>query len=135
MTYTFDERIVSDLHKDAYGYRPSTYWWSEWMVMTDDEKQETWDDLLVDLEISIKEEKDRHTAAEIAFGRLIAKNIQLGAANDQTAVRWILDAENLSDVDRMYGSDYVAYLFDLPYKGTYDTLIRTVLAEMEPVRG
>lgn len=134
MAYTFDEMTVSDLHKDAYGFRPSSYFWSLWMSATADEKQTMWDDLLVALEQSIREEKDRHAAAELRFAEMIEKNIALGAADEQTAVRWILEAEELSDVDMMYGSDYVAHLFDLPYKGTYDNMIQTVLAGMEPLR-
>lgn len=131
MTYTFDERIVSDLHKDAYGYRPSTYWWSLWMTSTDDEKQLTWDNLLVELRHSMDEERDRHARAEARFGELIAKNMQLGAADEFTAVRWILDAEELSTIDLMYGSDYVAFLFDLPYKGKYDTMIGEVCEQLK----
>jgi hypothetical protein len=131
MAYTFDERIVSDLHKDAYGYRPSTYWWSDWMSSTDDEKQETWDDLLVDLEISIKEEKDRHSAAEAAFAQLIQSTINYGARDEKTAIRWILQAKNISDFDLSYGSDYVAFLFDLPYKSKYDAVINEVCEQLK----
>lgn len=134
MAYTFDDKIVSDLHKDAYGFRPSSYFWSQWMAGTDDEKQALWDNLLIALERSIQEEKDAHAAAELRFAEMIRKNIALGAADELTAVRWILDAEELSDVDMMYGSDYVAFLFDLPYKGRYDNMIQTVLAGMEPAR-
>ena len=28
MAYTFDENLVSDLHKDAYGFRPSQSFWA-----------------------------------------------------------------------------------------------------------
>ena len=55
----------------------------------------------------------------------------MGAADEHTAIRWILDAEDLSEVDLAYGSDYIAFLFNLPYKGTYDSLIQAVLAERE----
>jgi len=131
MTYTFDEQIVSDLHKDAYGYRPSSYWWSSWMSSTDDEKQETWDNLLVELDRSIKEEKDRHSAAEAAFARLIQSTINYGARDEVTAIRWILQAKNLSEFDLSYGSDYVAFLFDLPYKSKYDTMIGEVCEQLK----
>lgn len=104
------------------------------MAGTDDEKQAMWDDLLKALEQSIKDEKDRHAAAELEFTKMITANMQMGAPDQHTAVRWILEAEELSDVDMMYGSDYVAYLFGLPYKGRHDTLIQAVLAEMEPAR-
>lgn len=134
MAYTFDDKTVSDLHKDAYGFRPSSYFWSQWMAGTDDEKQALWDDLLIALERSIQDEKDAHAAAELRFAEMIRENMLLGARDEETAVRWILEAEELSDYDMMYGADYVAFLFDLPYKGTYDNLIQTVLAGMEPAR-
>ena len=44
--YTFDEQVLSDLHKDAYGCRPSSFWWQCWSEATDDERQAEWDDLL-----------------------------------------------------------------------------------------
>ena len=48
-TYTFDEDTVSDLHKDAYGFRPSGCWWGNWNTMSDAEKQEEWDQLIVSM--------------------------------------------------------------------------------------
>ena len=37
MTYTYDERIVSDLHKDAYGFRPGEGQWYAVKAMSLDE--------------------------------------------------------------------------------------------------
>ena len=46
-TYTFDENILSDLHKDAYGFRPrSEEFWAAWDAADNDGKQRIWDDLL-----------------------------------------------------------------------------------------
>ena len=45
-SYTYDEAIVSDLHKDAYGFRPREGFWNHWNLSTHDEKQEMWDGLL-----------------------------------------------------------------------------------------
>ena len=46
MNYTFDELSVSDLHKDAYGFRPSESFWQEWTLANDDEKQYLWDSMI-----------------------------------------------------------------------------------------
>lgn len=46
MKYTFDELSVSDLHKDAYGFRPSESFWQEWTLANDDEKQYLWDSMI-----------------------------------------------------------------------------------------
>jgi hypothetical protein len=55
--YTFDAHIVSDLHKDAYGYRPREYFWAEWHAADDAGKQRIWDELFADLCDSIEQEK------------------------------------------------------------------------------
>ena len=49
MTYTFDDTIISDLHKDARGYRPSQDFWEGWNTMGDDTKQSVWDMLIEEL--------------------------------------------------------------------------------------
>ncbi|CAB4140867.1 hypothetical protein UFOVP395_202 [uncultured Caudovirales phage] len=46
MTHTFDESLVSDLHKDAYGFRPDSQYWSKWSSMTATEKQAEFDRLM-----------------------------------------------------------------------------------------
>ena len=64
-TYTFDEQIVSDLHKDAYGFRPSAAFYSEWSNSTDDGKQAIWDNLLAALSREIeRQEKAEALAVE-----------------------------------------------------------------------
>lgn len=35
--------IVSDLHKDAYGFRPVQSFWTEWNLLDDAGKMEMWD--------------------------------------------------------------------------------------------
>ena len=55
--FTFDENLVSDLHKDAYGSRPSGSFWLSWKEASDLRRQEIWDDLLVDLERTVAEDK------------------------------------------------------------------------------
>lgn len=59
--YTFDENLVSDLHKDAYGFRPSGSFWLSWKEASDLRRQEIWDDLLVDLDHACAEH-DRATS-------------------------------------------------------------------------
>ena len=127
--YTFDEQTVSDLHKDARGTRPSSYFWEEWSQCGDDTRQAMWDGLLNELELETKRELDAYARAEIEFHQRIQGAMLLGAADELTAIRWIIDAEELSEVDRQYGSDYIAFLFHLPYKGTYDQQIQAVLAK------
>ena len=110
-TYSFDESIVSDLHKDALGFRPSSYFWDSWNGMTDDQKQAEWDYLIAAVEQSIKDEEARQERAIEDFGRQIDKMIALGAKDRDAAIRWIVDA--LGDCNGDPG--YVCYLLGLPY--------------------
>ena len=131
MAYTFDENIVSDLHKDARGFRPSEYFWEEWTQCGDDIRQAMWDNLCRELEETMAAERDAELRAEIAFHQRIQGAMLLGAADELVAIRWILEAEELTKFDLAYGSDYVAFHFGLPYKGEFDQQIQTVITAME----
>lgn len=56
--YTFDENIVSDLHKDAYGSRPGEMFWANWDEASDDQKQAIWDSLLDSLDRALEAERE-----------------------------------------------------------------------------
>ena len=62
--YTFDENIVSDLYKEAYGLRPREYFWSEWEEATNDRKQAIWDDLLDTADREAEREREMQIEAE-----------------------------------------------------------------------
>ena len=113
--YSFDENIVSDLHKDAYGFRPREMFWSEWNNASDDEKQEIWDDLCKALERAIQEEKEQEEFAVIQFNDRVAKVIATGAPDRETAIRWIVRSMGLDENDLVYGGSYVCWNLGLPY--------------------
>lgn len=130
MTYTFDSNIVSDLHKDARGYRPREYFWVEWNNSNDFDRQAIWDGLLRELAAENARQQDAYARAEIAFHQRMQGTMLAGAEDELTAIRWILEAEQFADNDMAYGSDYVAWHFGLPYKGEFDQQIQTVIATM-----
>lgn len=130
MTYTYDEQIVSDLHKDARGYRPDEYFWEEWTQCGDDTRQSMWDNLLNELAAENARQKDAYARAEIAFHQRIQGAMLVGAKDELTAIRWILEAEAFTEIDLAYGSDYMAFHFGLPYKGQFDQQIQTVINAM-----
>jgi hypothetical protein len=94
-TYTFDGDIVGDLHKDAFGFRPSQNWWADWQSMNDEGKQQEWDSLLVALERAIAEEKSREQGAVIRFEMLVDATIATGAKTRADAIRWMMDAADV----------------------------------------
>ena len=128
--YTFDEQIVSDLHKDARGYRPTEYFWEEWSQCGDDTRQAMWDNLLEELAAETARQKDAYARAEIHFHQRVQGTMLAGAKDELTAIRWILEAEALTENDLAYGSDYVAFHFGLPYKGEFDQQIQNVIDAM-----
>jgi hypothetical protein len=130
--YTFDETIVSDLHKDAYGYRPDAYFWEEWTQCGDDTRQAMWDNLLVELEQAREREAQEQIAAINAFELEIANALDVGARSREDAVRWIVQGLELSDIDMMYGGSYICFLKGLPYRmaAMFDNAINFFRAEV-----
>lgn len=108
--YDFDETIVSDLHKDAYGFRPYTGWWIMWGEASDLSKQEIWDDLIDALTFRQEVEKQEQAHAIVRFEQLIAKTIEHGAGDRETALRWIMDA-SICNGDW----EFLCYEHGLPY--------------------
>jgi hypothetical protein len=131
MAYTFDEKIVSDLHKDARGFRPSEYFWEEWTQCGDDNRQAMWDSLLRELEETMAEDRRREAQALADFGQQIIDNINRGADSIESAIRWILEAEGIGGYDLHYGADYVAFHFGLSYQNSFKDQITAAIKAME----
>lgn len=110
--FTFDEDTVSDLHKDAYGFRPSEYWWAIWSESTDEQKQGTWDDLVDQLSHSQEQERRAEARALERFEQLVAKTQEHGAADRETAIRWIVDSLDLGGYAT---AEYACYNLGLSY--------------------
>ena len=111
---TYDLDAVSDLHKDAYGFRPSASFYFEWDNSSETEKQATWDRLIEALNYEIENEKRREAAAIEAFEARVADTIRLGASDRATAIRWLAGAV-IADSDYWYDLDDVAWVYGLPH--------------------
>jgi hypothetical protein len=112
MSYTFDSNIVSDLHKDAYGVRPSQFWWQCWTEASDAERQAEWDDLLAVLDQTIAREKQEEQEAIADFERMVENNLLCGARDRNQAIRWILQTLDQSGA---LSTGYFCYQLGLPY--------------------
>jgi predicted deacylase len=110
MTYTFDEDIVSDLHKDAFGFRPSVCFWDNWKSFNDDEKQVEWDSLLVALENTNAEDSRREKVAIEDFEKLVTMTQHCGAITRDRSLKWIMDGSDCSG-----DWEYFCYKHGLPY--------------------
>jgi beta-lactamase class D len=114
VTYTFDEDIVSDLHKDAWGFRPSSYWWYRWNEGSDASKQSMWNSLIVDLEVAMANQKAAYDAAKSEYEARLAEYISIGAKDRATAIRWLVQSLELTETDKWYGAEYICYTLGLP---------------------
>jgi hypothetical protein len=128
--YTFDEQIVSDLHKDARGYRPRENWWQMWEQMTEDEKQNEWDVLIREISETMESERHAENMAMIALHQRIQGAMLLGAKDEVQALKWIIEAEEFNNFDLQYGADYFCYHFGLSYSAKTELPIQQAINEM-----
>ena len=93
--YTFDENIVSDLYKEAYGLRPREYFWSEWEEATNDRKQAIWDDLLDTADREAEREREMQIEAEHDVeDRIRFMMSTVAGCTREDAIRHLHDAYN-----------------------------------------
>lgn len=90
--YTFCEDSISDLYKDAFGFRPDAYWWTQWDQFTDEQKQEEWNYLCKVLDDSIALQEVNYNSCIARLEERITKLQECGARNRAMAIRWLDDA-------------------------------------------
>lgn len=130
MSYTFDETIVSDLHKDARGFRPSEYFWEEWTQCGDDTRQAMWDNLCRELEDTMAAERQAEARAALALTERLEKMYELGATSEVQALKWIIEAEEFDSFDLLYGASYFCFHFGLSYNAVNEFRIQEAINEM-----
>ena len=108
MAYTFDDNIVSDLHKDARGFRPSEYFWEEWTQSPDPVKQTIWDNLVVEMEQSMAAQAEQEARALKAFRKTLATQMKFCNTDWKTALGYLADAE---DCDIAHAQDFDYFLW------------------------
>lgn len=130
MPYTFDENIVSDLHKDARGFRPREGFWAEWNSSNDFDRQAIWDGLCRELSAEMDRERQAEARAALALTERLDQMYELGANSEVQALQWIMEAEEFDDYDLRYGADYFCYHFGLNYSAKNDFRIQEAMNEM-----
>lgn len=93
MTYTFSNELISDLHKDARGFRPNEYFWEEWTDSPDNVKQIIWDNLCEEMEASMAAQKEAEAKALIEFRAKIREVMDLVSCKWHDALRHLMVAE------------------------------------------
>jgi len=93
--FTYDENIFSDMHKDAYGFRPRGH---EFYDATPERKQEIWDMVADDVQFEIECEAREKVVALERFNALLEKFMTYGAADRTTALRWMTETYRFYEV-------------------------------------
>lgn len=89
----FDYDIFSDLHKDVYGFRPSAIFMKNVKNFSDQERDDLWESLCVQLEENTKVEVAQAELDAAKFEARVLDVIDLGADDRETALRWITSQE------------------------------------------
>jgi len=108
--YTFDENIISDLYKDAYGFRPDASFWSAWAAFNGDQKQALWDDLCDTADRAIERDRLEQERCAEDFIRTVGTLRAAGAKDFDMAVRWLHEAHDTNGDE-----DYLEYVLNIPY--------------------
>jgi hypothetical protein len=106
----FSDTSLSDMFKDANNFRPRHYkeWW------TPSELEEEYNYLQAQIERVMAEERAAEESALVEFNKLVEDTIALGAGDRETAIKWLMDAENvdtsyLQDVEHFFWSYGLSY--------------------------
>lgn len=112
--YTYSDDIISDLHKDARGYRPREAFMEMWNESTPETKQDVWDMLCEEMEISMKEQETAEAAALVEFRKVVRKTMDFCGTKWNKAVEYLCDAEG-DDADCEQGFDYFLWKQGIGY--------------------
>ena len=129
----FDYDIFSDLHKDVHGFRPSAIFMKNVKRFSDQERDDLWESLCVQLEENTKAEKAQEEVDIAKFEARIQDVIELGAGNRTNALLWIAGTEtfyHIQDVEHFvweqgvlftdYGKQLVKDLAEIVEYKEYD---------------
>ena len=102
------QSIYSDMYKDVHGFRPRN---CDPELMNSEEKlQKALDELQEDLKKVLAWEAEDEKNCIERFEKLVTKTMNEGAKDRETAIRWLMEAEEL-DGD----PDYFCFHQGLPY--------------------
>ena len=109
-TFTFDETLFGDLHKDAYGFRPKGDYYAWLVTLSDVEKQTEWDRLCDVLGEEIRLQQEAHDRAAERFEVRIANLIRNGAKDFEMAIKWLHESYDTNGDD-----NYLEYYLGVSY--------------------
>lgn len=120
MAYTVEDKedfwgYMRDAAKDAFGTRSAAGDKAAFFALSDADIDSEIQYMSDAVGRAIREDEERQADAAVRFEALVAETIQSGAADRETALRWIIDAEGLTDDISFYGMGIVCHQFGLSY--------------------
>lgn len=114
--FTFDTALVSDLHKDAYGFRPSASFWDMWNNgLSDEGRQAEWDYLCAAADRAVDEEKREQDRAYNVFADRVVEAMLAGAKDRDEAILWLVRSLDEPKNVAFYGAEWLCWEFGLSY--------------------
>lgn len=95
VTYTYEDNLISDLYKDAYGYRPDQWWMMLWSGQTPGWKQMEWDRLCDVMNESIEMEKQMEKVSLDEFKKTLRATMKTTGTNWKRALSFLAQAEDI----------------------------------------
>ena len=102
---------ISDYFKDAYGFRPRGVY-KEWW--TEAELEAEYVKLSAVCKENMEEQALLQKEALVRFDKLLKRTIKLGAGDRKTAIRWLIEGEDL-DINFGQDVDHFFWLHDLSW--------------------
>lgn len=102
------QATYSDMHKDAFGFRPRGIDTSNWTL---EKFEEEFEDLGKIIDRAEQARKEHERNAVVAFEQRIIDLIEVGAKDRATAMKWIHQS-----VDTDGDDEYLAWILGLPYQ-------------------
>jgi len=87
--------LISNLHKDARGTRPTADWMAAFDAQNEAEKTNMFDSLCEELDATIADDAARHEAARVAFELRINGMAEDYAVDQATALRWDMEGHDV----------------------------------------
>ena len=111
----YDENILSDLYKDAYGSRPRELFWNAWNRMNTVERNAEWTRLCDAVEREIAEDAERHARNLRKLLSDLRAVMRAGAKSWKQALSWLVQGD-ADHFDIYIGDEEFLYSCGIGYK-------------------
>lgn len=95
----YDESIVSDLHKDARGFRPGDLFWHNWKLASDEQRQRIWDSLVEESQVAIEREREMESLAAGLFEIEVEDTMAALGITMREAIDRLMREDEVHDLD------------------------------------